>query len=204
MKCWLQAMAGVSALVCFGAPSPAQQLEGAGKHLLIIHATNPIPIAQDTQSMVNSLVQTQGRFQVTFRITAVGTDDLPIATIIMPGGGMGRHSVFGWNAWNPGNGARCIVMTWGLAGLETVDPGFQFHVEDVQGRVRDEIALLEQRGAPNSVSSSRPSFVSADFDCTGPINIGDQVSIQARFYVRGPSGWVPADYTLEYQTVQGR
>lgn len=165
-------------------------------HLLFVRAAPPVPLPIQNMSYFDSVVQPLlGRFHLPLYVTATGSSDLPIGTVAPLGGTIGNQ-VFGWYAINPSNGTRCVVMPARLTGITTT-MGSIF-VNSLQTALQ----TLAQNGSQQSASPTRPTILSADFDCYGPINIGDRLDVAIRFYVNDGRGWVAQDFTLPDLVVQ--
>lgn len=167
----------------------AQDIQpSAASRQLNVVATKPVFIPHNpTYMQPFTMRKVAGRFRIIFRINSASASELPLVTVGY--GGFRADLVEGWQAFDTQRGSGCIAFRQELQGIETITGstvGLRSSLE----------TLARQVSAQTIASPTRPTFISADFGCDGPLEIGDSISAQIRFYVRQHNGWVPADYTF--------
>jgi hypothetical protein len=127
-----------------------------------------------------------------FQITSTEDEDLPFATIGY--GGFRSDIVLGWQGFSS-RGARCVLLRENLQGVQTTTGRMTVGLDDA-------MTNLQQQSTSQSISSHvRPSLVAADLDCDQPVNVGDSITLQIRFFIRRGFGWTAVDYTFNNFTV---
>lgn len=156
----------------------------------LITVTSTRPIARRPNSTYGLMRVVEGTFRIAFRVMA-NQQEVPISTIGY--GGWRSDFILDWTAFTS-NGARCNVIRQNLIGIDVFSGGTIGAADSIR-------SLLESSGAGSVASSTRPTIISADFDCDGAVRPGDSVSIQIKIFTLGYPGWTTATYSSENQQV---
>ena len=158
--------------------------------LLDVKATKAMLMPTSRSTLMGHHVN--GTFRVVFRVISNG-GDIPFVTIGY--GGFRSDYVLDWQALSTG-GARCNLVRNSISGVDVYSGGTIGASDSVR-------SLLRQSEAGSVASTSRPAIVIADFDCDQPVQVGDDLSVQIKFYALGPGGWRRATYSFDEMTIGG-
>lgn len=172
-----------------GTPALAQTVDGVrgspAADLLTINATRPVQMNVQEHMFIERTIYPNG-FRVMFRINTANGQDAPIVAIGY--GGLRSDYVFGWTAFSSG-AATCELDRDKVRGLSIYSGG----TIGAEESIRD---LADESSSETTASHTRPTIVSADFRCDGPIEAGDAITIQVKLFILNRYRWAPADFTF--------
>jgi hypothetical protein len=151
--------------------------------LLDVSATKPMLMPTSRSMLMGHNVR--GTFRIVFRVIS-NAGDVPFVTIGY--GGFRSDYVLDWEAFSMA-GARCNLVRDGIRGVDVYSGGTIGAADSVR-------SLMSRSEAGSVASTSKPVIVLADFDCDQPLQVGDTVTVQIKFYAVGPNGWRRATYSF--------